>query len=113
MAVLAAVGYIVLAVGLARSGTTTKGTAILIAIGGPNLLTMGGPLTPLLVLAALLLTAGHTLAARDDRRRADHRCSPSPTRAIEANDATLTVVTSPHERLSFTGRGAVGGAGNR
>ena len=69
MAVLAAVGYIVLAVGLARSGTTTKGTSILIAIGGAaTLLTMGGPLTPLLVLAALLLTAGHALAARDDRR---------------------------------------------
>ena len=69
MAVLAAVGYIVLAVGLARSGTTSKGSTILIAIGGAaTLLTMAGPLTPLLVLAALLLTAGHALAARDEQR---------------------------------------------
>lgn len=38
---------------------------MLIAIGGTGtLITMSGPLTPLLVLSALLLTAGHGLAAR-------------------------------------------------
>jgi hypothetical protein len=57
-----AVGYIVLAVGLARSGATTKGAAVLIGLGGAaTLLTMPGPLQPLLVVAALLLAAGHVL----------------------------------------------------
>ena len=67
MVVIAAIGYIVLAVGLARSSIVTKGAAVLIAIGGAaTLVTMGGPLTPLLVLAALLLAAGHGLAARSE-----------------------------------------------
>lgn len=67
MVVVAAIGYVVLAVGLARSSILTKGAAVLIAIGGAaTLLTMAGPLTPLLVLAALLLAAGHGLAARSD-----------------------------------------------
>ena len=67
MVIVAAIGYIVLAVGLARSSIITKGAAVLIAIGGAaTLLTMAGPVTPLLVLAALLLTAGHGLAARSE-----------------------------------------------
>jgi hypothetical protein len=67
MVIVAAIGYIVLAVGLARSSIITKGAAVLVAIGGAaTLLTMAGPVTPLLVLAALLLTAGHGLAARSD-----------------------------------------------
>ena len=67
MVVVAAIGYIVLAVGLARSSIVTKGAAVLIAIGGAaTLITMGGPLTPLLVLAALLLAAGHGLATRSE-----------------------------------------------
>ncbi len=75
---IAAVGYIVLAVGLARSSVTTKGAAILIAIGAAaTLLTMAGPLTPLLVVSALLLAAGHGLALREDTAR-DH---PSTTTA--------------------------------
>ncbi len=62
------IGYIVLAVGLARSGLVTKGAAVLIAIGAAaTLITTPGPMTPLLVLAALLLTAGHGLAARTER----------------------------------------------
>jgi hypothetical protein len=63
MCVFAAVGYVVLAVGLARSGATTKGAAVLIGLGGvATLLTMPGPAKPLLVVAALLLAAGHVLA---------------------------------------------------
>ena len=50
---LAAIGYIVLAVGLARGRLVTKGAAVLVAVGGAaTLLTMPGPLTPLLVLTA-------------------------------------------------------------
>ena len=53
MVAVAAVGYIVLAVGLARSALTTRGAAILIAVGGAaTLLTMAGPLKLLLVLTA-------------------------------------------------------------
>jgi hypothetical protein len=62
---LACVGYIALAVGLARSGETTKWAGALLAIGGvTTLLTMAGPLTPLLVFTALLLAGGHALALR-------------------------------------------------
>jgi len=64
---LAAIGYVVLGVALARSGRATKGAAILVALGGAaTLLTMPGPLTPLLVLTALLLAAGHVLTLRAD-----------------------------------------------
>jgi len=53
LCVLAAVGYVVLAVGLA------------IALGGAGtLLTGPGPLKPLLVFAALVLLAGHVLFVR-------------------------------------------------
>jgi len=63
--VIAAVGYVVLAVGLARSQVTSKGAAVLIGLGGATtLLTMPGPLTPLLVATALILAAGHGLALR-------------------------------------------------
>lgn len=68
MVVLGAIGYIVLAVGLARSGLVSKGAAVLMAVGGAaTLITTPGPVTPLLVLAALLLTAGHGLAVRTER----------------------------------------------
>jgi hypothetical protein len=67
MVVVGAVGYIVLAFGLARSNLMSKGAAVLIAIGGTaTLITTPGPMTPLLVLAALLLTAGHGLAVRTE-----------------------------------------------
>ena len=67
MTAVAAVGYITLAVSLARSHLVTKGAAALLAVGGvATLLTMAGPITALLVTAALLLTAGHALAARVD-----------------------------------------------
>ena len=67
MVILGAIGYIVLAVGLARSGVVNKGAAVLMAVGGAaTLITTPGPVTPLLVLAALLLTAGHGLAVRSD-----------------------------------------------
>lgn len=63
--VVAAVGYVVLAVGLARAGVTSKGAAVLVGLGGAStLLTMPGPLTPLLVLTAVLLAAGHALVLR-------------------------------------------------
>jgi hypothetical protein len=65
MTLIAAVGYIVLAVGLARASIITKEAAVLISIGGlATLLTMAGPLRWPLVLAALVLAAGHVLAAR-------------------------------------------------
>jgi hypothetical protein len=65
MCAVAAIGYVVLAVALARGGVTTRGAAVLIGLGGVGtLLTIGGPLTPLLVVAALVLAAGHGLALR-------------------------------------------------
>ena len=65
LCVLAAVGYVVLAVGLARNGVASKGAAVLLGFGGVStLLTMPGPAKPLLVLTALLLTAGHLLVMR-------------------------------------------------
>jgi len=66
MCVLAAVGYIVLAVGLRRSSLVSRGTAVLLGLGGvTTLLTMAGPLTALLVLTAVVLAAGHTQLARN------------------------------------------------
>lgn len=65
LCVLAAVGYVVLAVGLARSGLIGKGVAILVALGGVGtLLTMPGPIKALLVCAALVLFAGQALVVR-------------------------------------------------
>jgi hypothetical protein len=65
LCVLAALGYVVLAVGLARSGLLSKGVATLIGLGGVGtLLTMPGPLKALLVFAALVLLAGQALAVR-------------------------------------------------
>ena len=65
LCVVAAVGYVVLAVGLARTGVASKGAAVLLGLGGVStLLTMPGPAKPLLVLTALLLTAGHVLVLR-------------------------------------------------
>jgi hypothetical protein len=65
LCVLAAVGYIVLAVALGRSGTASKGAAFLVGLGGvATLLTMPGPLKALLVVAALVLLAGQTLVLR-------------------------------------------------
>jgi hypothetical protein len=65
MCAFAAVGYVVLSVGLARSGLVGKGVAILIAVGGVGtLLTMPGPLKALLVFAALVLLAGQVLLVR-------------------------------------------------
>jgi hypothetical protein len=65
LCVLAAVGYVVLAVGLARSGLVGKGVAVLVGLGGVGtLMTMPGPLKPLLVFAALVLLAGQALVVR-------------------------------------------------
>ena len=65
LTLFAVVGYIVLAVGLARAGLATKGAAVLVGLGGATtLITMAGPMTVLLVLTALLLTVGHALASR-------------------------------------------------
>lgn len=65
LCVLAAVGYIVLAVGLARSALVGKGVAILVGLGGfGTLLTMPGPMKPLLVFAALVLLAGQALVVK-------------------------------------------------
>lgn len=65
LTLLAGAGYVVLAVGLARSGLVTKGAAVLVGLGGlTTLVTMAGPVTVLLVLTALLLAVGHALASR-------------------------------------------------
>jgi hypothetical protein len=65
LCVLAAVGYVVLAVGLARSELVGKGVAALVGLGGVGtLMTMPGPLKPLLVFAALVLLAGQALVVR-------------------------------------------------
>lgn len=65
MCVLAAIGYVVLAVGLARTGVVAKGVAVLVGSGGVGtLMTMPGPLKPLLVFAALVLLAGQALVVR-------------------------------------------------
>jgi hypothetical protein len=65
LCVIAALGYVVLAVGLARSDLVGRGVAILIGVGGVGtLLTMPGPLKALLVFAALVLLAGQALAVR-------------------------------------------------
>ncbi|MEP6761422.1 MAG: hypothetical protein ABJA93_08665 [Sporichthyaceae bacterium] len=65
LCVVAAIGYVVLAVELVRSGLVGKGVAILIGVGGVGtLLTMPGPMKSLLVLAALVLLAGQALAVR-------------------------------------------------
>lgn len=62
MSLIGAAGYVALAVGLARSGLASRGAAVLLGVGGvTTLVTMPGPITPLLVLAALLLAAGHAL----------------------------------------------------
>lgn len=68
MCLAGAVGYLVLSYGLGRSGSVSSGAAILIGLGGATtLLTMPGPVSPFLVLASLLLTAGHVLALQPGR----------------------------------------------
>jgi hypothetical protein len=68
MCVIAAAGYLFLAVNLARAGVVSKGAAVLIGLGGAStLLTMPGPFTPLLITAAVLLAAGQALALRAPR----------------------------------------------
>ncbi len=65
LCLIGAIGYVVLAVGLARAKVTSKGAAVLIGLGGAStLLTMPGPLTPLLVATAVVLAAGNGLALR-------------------------------------------------
>ncbi|HEY3833373.1 MAG TPA: hypothetical protein VGO03_13840 [Acidimicrobiia bacterium] len=68
LVLIAAIGYIVLAVGMTRAKTVSKGAAVIVAIGGVmTLVTMPGPKTVLLVLSALLLCVGHVLALRPPR----------------------------------------------
>ena len=65
MCVVGAVGYVVLAVGLARSQVVGKGVAVLLGLGGAaTLLTTPGPMKALLVVAAVLLAAGQALVVR-------------------------------------------------
>lgn len=60
-AALGAIGYVVLAVGLARSRTVPVAAAVLVALGGAaTLLVVPGPIRALLLLAVALLLAGHT-----------------------------------------------------
>lgn len=67
MCLLGVVGYLVLSVSLARAGAVSKGVAVLLFVGGAGTLaTMAGPLTPLLVAAALVLTTAHVLALRSE-----------------------------------------------
>lgn len=65
LCVVAAVGYVVLAVSLARSQVVTKGVAAVLGLGGAGTLITGpGPAKPLLVAAALILLAGSALVVR-------------------------------------------------
>ena len=62
---LAGLGYLWLAIELARRTTVRKSAAILVGLGGMStLVTMPGPVKPVLVAASLLLAAGHWLASR-------------------------------------------------
>lgn len=63
--VFGAIGYITLAVASARAHIMSRGTAVVLALGGAGtLITSSGPKTPLLVTAAVLLGVGHILAVR-------------------------------------------------
>jgi hypothetical protein len=65
LCVIAAVGYVVLAVALARADVVGKLGATLVGLGGVGtLMTMPGPIRALLVLAALVLLAGQVLVVR-------------------------------------------------
>ena len=65
LCVIGSVGYVVLAVGLARAGVVGKLGATLVGLGGVGtLLTMPGPMKSLLVLASLVLLAGQVLVIR-------------------------------------------------
>jgi hypothetical protein len=65
LCVVAAVGYVVLSVGLARTQVVSKGVAVALAVGGAGtLLTGPGPAKPLLVLAALVLLVAQGLVVR-------------------------------------------------
>ena len=58
-------GNILLAVALARSGRTSRGTAILFGVGAVgSLVAAPGPARPVALLAALLLLAAHLLVVR-------------------------------------------------
>lgn len=60
-----AIGYITLAVAAARARVMSRVAAVVLALGGAaTVLTTGGPLTPVLVTAAVLLGLGHVLAIR-------------------------------------------------
>jgi hypothetical protein len=59
MSAIGSVGYIVLAVGLARSHSVRTASAVLIGLGGAStFLVMPGPIRALLLLATTLLLAG-------------------------------------------------------
>lgn len=65
MCVLAAIGYVTLAIGLVRSGILGKGAAFLLGLGGAGtLLLVPGPVIAMNVVAALLLLAGHVFVLR-------------------------------------------------
>jgi uncharacterized membrane protein YjjP (DUF1212 family) len=60
MCVAGALGFVALAVGLARSRVVPIGAAILVSLGGAGtLLVVPGPVKALLIVGAVLLLAGH------------------------------------------------------
>jgi hypothetical protein len=60
MCVVGALGFVALAVALARSRVVPMGAAILVGVGGAGtLLVVPGPVKALLILTAVLLLAGH------------------------------------------------------
>ncbi|MCW2544426.1 MAG: hypothetical protein JWM40_1978 [Frankiales bacterium] len=68
------IGYILIAVCLYRDQLTPHALAILIGFGGvTTMFTSGGPIRPLIVGAALLLTAGQTWLAGTSRSTANER----------------------------------------
>lgn len=65
LCLLGVVGFILLAIAIARSGVASSFAAILVGLGGGGtLVTMPGPHKPILVLANALLLAGYALVGR-------------------------------------------------
>lgn len=65
LCVVGALGFALMAVAIARSGTASTFAAVLVGLGGAGtLVTTAGPRKPLLMLATALLLAGFGLVAR-------------------------------------------------
>lgn len=65
LSTIGALGYVVLAIALGRSRLVSKAAAVMFGLGGATtLVTMGGPVTWVLVATAIVLAVGQGLASR-------------------------------------------------